>query len=421
MDCWNYELNKDCTPRTITISNNKKFYYFDCDNCFHTFSKRINDITNKNTWCSYCGDTMKVLCEDEDCEFCFNNSFASFTGLTQSEVKKVDCWSYELNNGVKPRDKTLSTIDKFWFNCPDCPHSFEVTLNHITQTNGTWCPYCCYSVKKLCLEDECLHCFNKSFASYDQKTLKDKLKVDCWNEKDIIPRMVIKNTNTKYSFICDECDKPFEASLKSIVGLSSWCSLCRNKTEKYFNDWFNKKYPEHRLKSQPKYTWCKNEKTNRLLPFDFVIEDMKLIIEIDGEQHFSQVSNWNSPEDIFIRDKYKMECAMINGYSIVRILQQDIYCNINDWKSKFDRVLEKYEKPEIICIGCEIKYTKYNDIDHDIEELKKRLIEITEEEKEQEKLEKLEKLFCNLCNKGYKQQNHFDRHCKSKEHLKKVI
>jgi very-short-patch-repair endonuclease len=33
------------------------------------------------------------------------------------------------------------------------------------------------------------------------------------------------------------------------------------------------------------------KKTNRLLPYDFVIEDMKLIIEIDGEQHFSQVPN----------------------------------------------------------------------------------------------------------------------------------
>ena len=28
------------------------------------------------------------------------------------------------------------------------------------------------------------------------------------------------------------------------------------------------------------------EKNNRYMPFDFVLEDYKIIIELDGEQHF---------------------------------------------------------------------------------------------------------------------------------------
>ena len=29
-----------------------------------------------------------------------------------------------------------------------------------------------------------------------------------------------------------------------------------------------------------------------ILPFDFYIPDLDLIIELDGDQHFEQVSNW---------------------------------------------------------------------------------------------------------------------------------
>ena len=39
---------------------------------------------------------------------------------------------------------------------------------------------------------------------------------------------------------------------------------------------------------------------------DFVIEEMNIIIELDGEQHFTQVSNWTSPEIQVEKDKYKI-------------------------------------------------------------------------------------------------------------------
>ena len=39
-----------------------------------------------------------------------------------------------------------------------------------------------------------------------------------------------------------------------------------------------------------KFNWCKNPETNKYLPFDFYIPDLNLIIEIDGDQHFEQVS-----------------------------------------------------------------------------------------------------------------------------------
>jgi len=81
------------------------------------------------------------------------------------------------------------------------------------------------------------------------------------------------------------------------------------------------------LKRQFKVKWCKNETTNRFLPFDFVIEEKRIIIELDGKQHFHQVSNWTSPEKSRINDLYKMKCANDNGFSVIRILQDDVYKN----------------------------------------------------------------------------------------------
>jgi hypothetical protein len=50
--------------------------------------------------------------------------------------------------------------------------------------------------------------------------------------------------------------------------------------------------------------WCKMK--NRLR-FDFCIPEINLIIEIDGAQHFRQVSDWKSPELQFIDDKFRLQ------------------------------------------------------------------------------------------------------------------
>ena len=70
------------------------------------------------------------------------------------------------------------------------------------------------------------------------------------------------------------------------------------------------------------------------------MEKEKIIIELDGEQHFRQVSNWSSPEDQLKRDLYKMECANNNGFSIIRILQEDVFNDTFDWYSTLKESIE---------------------------------------------------------------------------------
>ena len=96
------------------------------------------------------------------------------------------------------------------------------------------------------------------------------------------------------------------------INLKCGCPNCVNKTEFLFFKKMFEFYPT--LKKQYKVKWCKNK---NCLPFDFVIEELKIIIEIDGPQHFIQVANWTSPEIQKEKDKYKINCANKNGFSAV--------------------------------------------------------------------------------------------------------
>ena len=65
--------------------------------------------------------------------------------------------------------------------------------------------------------------------------------------------------------------------------------------------------------------------------YDFMIPEMKIIIELDGPQHFRQISNWDSPENQFCNDMKKIMMACDNGYRVIRIVQEDVQNNSYDW------------------------------------------------------------------------------------------
>ena len=360
-DCWNYEKNDNISPRDVTKGSESKFWFI-CDECDHTFCSRLADVTNNLLpgWCSYCKN--KKLCKLKDCTYCYNKSFSSYEGKTVINKFKIECWDYEKNNSTIPRHIFKNTHCKYWFKCDVCFHSFIINIDSITGKKERWCVYCCERAVKFCNKD-CNYCYNRSFASYSGITSNGNLKIKCWDYKknnSTIPRNIALKSNSKFWFICDVCDNSFHISIDNITSNKpSWCPFCRNKTESVFKYWFETNYSQFELNYQAKYKWCKNIETNRYLPFDFSVEQLKIIFEIDGEQHFRQVSNWKSPEKQFQSDKFKMENALEEGYSIIRILQEDILYNKNDWESNLIKSIKKYDIPTVICIGCSVKYKKY--------------------------------------------------------------
>ena len=298
-------------PCDIALNSHKKFW-FDCE-CGHDFESNLVNINKGNNWCPYCSKHAIKLCDNKECSNCFEKSFASH--------EKSKYWSNK--NELTPRQVFKGTEKKYNFNC-ECGHTINMILKQISSQNH-WCSYC--SHQKLCNENTCKMCYNISFASVE--------KCKYLHDKTINPRTLFKSTNKKFKFDCDLCNKVFETQLSDITR-GIWCPFCVNKTEQILYNNLLDFYPT--VKTQFKVDWCKNIKH---LPFDFVIEERKIIIELDGKQHFEQIGNWQSPEKNKKNDLYKMKCANDNGFSIIRILQKDVYKNKYDWLNEIVDNIEK--------------------------------------------------------------------------------
>jgi hypothetical protein len=121
----------------------------------------------------------------------FEQSFASHP--------KSVFWS-EIND-TKPEFVSLNSHKKYWFDC-ECGHSFESNLLNINHGNN-WCPYC-YN-RKLC--GNCETCYNKSFASHE--------KSKYWsNKNNCDPLTILKGSDKKFYFNCNNCNHEFIISPK---------------------------------------------------------------------------------------------------------------------------------------------------------------------------------------------------------------
>jgi len=329
-DCYNksfashknakYWSNKNELKPEFVLKNGDKRIWFNCDICHHDFEKQIKYVS-KEGWCPYCKSYK--LCDNIDCQLCFNRSFASH--------EKSKYWSSKNTN--LPRQIVQGSGEKYWFDCDKCNHDFEKDIHAITGEKDGWCPYCVN--KKMCSEDNCIDCFNKSFASHE--------KVKFWSLKNTEnPRYLFQGDSNKYWFNCEKCDIEFESVLYNIK-TGHWCPFCNNKTEGKFYKIMKENYPL--IIYQFRVDWCKNIS---YLPFDFCIQQHKIIIELDGPQYFRQIMNWKTPEEQQETDKYKQKCANENGYFIIRLLQEDVFNNKYDWKTELIDNIEKIKIDNII-------------------------------------------------------------------------
>ena len=227
----------------------------------------------------------------------------------------------------------------------------------VTRINN-WCIYCVG--QKLCEDNSCKYCFNKSLASYKGLTSNGKLRIDCWHptkNKNIKPRNIAKGSDKKCWFTCDQCNHDFCSIISGITCHNKWCSHCTNKTELILYKWLlkNKNIKEVHREYKPK--WCSTEyKTSfhkKIIHkryqyrYDFLItfhNNNNLIIELDGRQHFEQIKNWKTPFSQQIRDKYKEFKAKKYKIPLIRCCQRNVFQNKNNWKNKLLKQFTKYKK-----------------------------------------------------------------------------
>jgi len=84
-------------------------------------------------------------------------------------------------------------------------------------------------------------------------------------------------------------------------------------------------------------------------------------------QHFEEIRKWkNNPDVNRYTDVYKMKCALENGISVIRILQEDVYYNRYDWKTALKKELYKRDTPEVVYLdnGDNIYYQHKRDMNN---------------------------------------------------------
>ena len=205
---WHPTRNGEIEPRNISMHTNNK-HWFKCDVCHHDFDINISSITRltNGNWCRYC---VNSICDDLNCKYCFNRSFAI--------SEKSNNWHPTKNGKIKPRDVMKSVSTKYWFKCHTCHHDLELLLSNVSK--GQWCPYCCKPCQKLCGNKKCNHCFKNSFASHD--------KAKHWNttkNNDIRPWNVVLKSEKPYWFDCSKCCHSFKIRLDNISS-GCWCPYC---------------------------------------------------------------------------------------------------------------------------------------------------------------------------------------------------
>ena len=350
------ESNEE-NPQLLFISERNKKGKFKClDGVCHHISELCIDYVMKGNKprCSYCNN--RILCKEEkNCEICLDKSFS------RKFPEQAKSWDNEVNE-LKATEAFNGDDSEFGFKCIVCNHRFRKHLSKIKSTNR-WCEYC--SGRTLCGDINCIDCFNKSFA----KSPKAKY----WHgDNDKQPHMVhLHSGYYKAKFTCEK-NHEFKATLGHVSDKKNptWCPLCVHKTETMVYEFLREVY-EYNVEFQAKFIWCKSQKnSNYYLEFDILLKSKNIIIEIDGPHHFNDSYRGKNHKEQVASDCYKMQRAMDNGFSIIRIEQNDVYINRINWKERIIKAINniiEINEPCVVYIAHKDHFNIYINHRHEME------------------------------------------------------
>lgn len=321
---WISEKNKDINPCT-TFWATQQFYWFRCKLCNHEYETKAHVFVTSQG-CSYCSRSNKAsVCKDVQCKQCFDNSLASV--ITDSQ--------WDLNaNGISTRSVRKTSTKRYWFYCKKCNH--KIQQYGYSYISSTQCIHCQPFRPMLCDDQSCIQCMKRSFASHPMSIYWIREK-----NGDDTPRSILRHCNIKYKFLCPHCHTIY-CSSPNKISQGVWCSCTKNKTESKVLSWLRNTYPEYNIVPQFKLDKYPNRR------YDTCISNTMTIIEIDGRQHFEQVSTWEDPQSRTRDDCIKMYRALKAGYSILRLLQEDIWYDRIHWQSILRDNIINRSKAEIV-------------------------------------------------------------------------
>lgn len=317
----------------------------DEENCSNPIIKSIRwcdylkyvHITDGKYYCQKCASKLFGAKKSKRTKLLKSESFAYWVikNLSlQEAVKIIARWDYD-KNGCDIRDVGFSSMGfknkGYWFKCMKHPEHKSELKNISNLTNG--------AIKKI----DCKVC--NSFAQWGIDNLGEDFLEKYWdydkNDKlGINPWKISYGKKTKVWIKCQEkdCYDSYYMCPNSFTNQNERCPSCARKR--------NESYLQEKIRlyleslNNGKYTILHeydctiipiNPKTNHKMPFDNEIKELKLICEVNGEQHY-EITNFHkltakhdntTPEYELhyqqVKDRYKKFIAYKRGYNYMAI------------------------------------------------------------------------------------------------------
>lgn len=276
------------------------------------------------------------------------DSFGQWYLDTFGEEKLEELLNNPKNNNLRDKIFNISTGSEYhiWFKCEKKDYHENCMSAHSFFSGGR-CKYCGrtkYVHPKDSLGQYIIDNYGEDFLKiiWSDKNKESAFKYSIGTEKKVwfkCPDGIhedsyrqVKNA-VNYNFRCPYC--------------SSKCnySILQEKVYEYVKDKFKEIRREHNCTIVPV-----NPKTKFKMPFDVEIVDYKLIIEINGKQHYECIgknSKWLhglTPEEYLKerkeKDEYKKNFAIKNGYHYLEI---PYWCDDDKetWKKMIDEKINK--------------------------------------------------------------------------------
>lgn len=363
----NFIQSKGCELISTEYTNSKQKLKIKCK-CGTIFERNFGDLKNKQMYyCTYCSgnklnyDHVKNFIESKGCKL-LSKEYINNSIKLDIQCKCGNVYKVSFNTFKKEKQ----------YQCPSCGEKIRIQKMKDRKI-GEFSFYTFEKVKEIIeketnlklLSTEYINCFEKlkfqcecgmifyqSFTYVLNKIKKNK-KVLCpkctkrmtddgfkLTEKEINNSILNRYGYQKYSiydmntyinnkenalFIHNECGHIFETSLSQIIHYRKLCPKCETKYSK--GETKIMKYLEKNnisYETEKTFKDCKNKK---LLPFDFYLNDYKVLIEFDGKQHFEAIDFFDGEKGLKetqFRDEIKNKYCKDNNIPLLRIPYNEI-------------------------------------------------------------------------------------------------
>jgi len=309
MQEWDYNKNVDIDPNTLPVSSGRMVSW-KCPHtcpiggCKHEWDAKIANRTKSDSpsGCPFCAPVSESLCYHQSLEYLYPDLMKQ--------------WHKTMNEGIDPGKLRPSSGIKVYWSCSDpvcnCIHEWPAKICSRTNLDHqSGCPFCNTAPKRTCIHNS---------LEYKHPEISAE-----WNHNkngDLKPSVVPSGSGIMVWWTCsNNSAHEWKAVIGDRTAKNSGCPHCKHKTEAALFDWLVEQLPDYTIKPQKTFSWCCGITSNRRLRYDFYIVELNRIIELDGPQHFEDISNWKSFKETRKKDIHKMKCALEHDIPVIRITQ----------------------------------------------------------------------------------------------------